>query len=155
MSTYIRKAQLRDVAALTELLRSLGWFAYMASESSEMTCERITHHLTLYSANESHSIYIAEENRKIVGYVAVHWLPCLFLPAPEGYVSELFVCESVRGQGIGTQLLEVVKAEAQERGCSRLMLVNSRNRDSYKRKFYERQGWKEREEIANFVYVLK
>jgi GNAT superfamily N-acetyltransferase len=155
MSTYIRKAQLQDVAALAELLMSLGWFAYMTSESSEMTCERITHHLTLCNTDESHSIYVAEGNGRIVGYVAVHWLPYLFLSAPEGYVSELFICESVRGQGIGTQLLEVVKAEAQERGCSRLMLVNSRSRDSYKRKFYERQGWKEREEIANFVYALK
>ncbi|MBW4467111.1 MAG: GNAT family N-acetyltransferase [Pegethrix bostrychoides GSE-TBD4-15B] len=155
MSTYIRKAQSQDVAALTELLRSLGWFAYMASESSEMTRERIIHHLTLCSADESHTIYVAEEDSRIVGYVAVHWLPYLFLPAPEGYISELFVCESARGQGIGTQLLEVVKAEAQERGCSRLMLVNSRSRDSYKHKFYERQGWKEREEIANFVYVLE
>jgi N-acetylglutamate synthase-like GNAT family acetyltransferase len=155
MSTHIRKAQLQDVAALTELLRSLGWFAYLTSESSEITCERITHHLTLCNADESHSIYVAEENNEIVGYVAIHWLPYLFLPAPEGYVSELFVRASVRGQGIGTQLLEVVKAEAQERGCSRLMLVNSRSRDSYKHKFYEGQGWKEREEIANFVYVLK
>lgn len=71
------------------------------------------------------------------------------MPAPEGYIFELFVRESVRGQGIGKQLLEVVKAEAQERRCSRLMLVNSRSRDSYKHKFYEGQGWKEREEIAN------
>jgi GNAT superfamily N-acetyltransferase len=155
MNAHIRKAQLQDVAALTELLRSLGWFTYMASESSEMTCDRIAHHLALCNADESHSIYVAEEDSGIVGYVAVHWLPYLFLPAPEGYVSELFVCESGRGRGIGTQLLDVVKAEAQERGCSRLMLVNSRSRDSYKRKFYERQGWKEREEIANFVYVLK
>lgn len=51
----------------------------------------------------------------IVGYIAVHWLPYLFLPAPEGYVSELFVSESVRGQGIGTQLLETVTIEAKRR----------------------------------------
>jgi hypothetical protein len=50
---------------------------------------------------------------------------------------------------------EAVKAEAQVRGCSRLMLVNSRSRDSYKRKFYETHGWREREEISNFVYILK
>lgn len=48
---HIRKAQLQDVAVLTELLRSLGWFAYLASESSEITYERITHHLTLCNAN--------------------------------------------------------------------------------------------------------
>ncbi|NJR65920.1 MAG: GNAT family N-acetyltransferase [Leptolyngbyaceae cyanobacterium CRU_2_3] len=81
--------------------------------------------------------------------------PLSFLLAPEGYVSELFVHESVRGQGIGTQLLEAVKAEAESRGCSRLLLVNSRSRDSYKRKFYEKQGWQEREDMANFVYRLR
>jgi GNAT superfamily N-acetyltransferase len=120
-----------------------------------MTCDRINHHLMLCNVDESHSIYVAEGNSGIVGYVAVHWLPYLFLPAPEGYISKLFVHESARGRGIGTQLLEVVKAEAQGRGCSRLMLVNSRSRDSYKHKFYERQGWEERQDIANFVYALK
>jgi GNAT superfamily N-acetyltransferase len=154
MAIDIRKAELPDGAALTDLLKSLGWFAHLAAESSEITCQRIAHHLTL-NADDSHSVYVAEKNDEIVGYIAVHWLPYLFLPAPEGFVSELFVRESVRGQGIGTGLLEAVKAEAEARGCSRLMLVNSRARDSYKRNFYETQGWKEREEMANFVYRLK
>lgn len=127
MSTHIRKAHLQDVAALTALLKSLGWFALLASESSEATQERIAHHLTLCHADESHSIYVAEQDSEIVGYIAVHWLPYLFLPGPECFVSELFVCESVRRQGLGTQLLEAVKAEAQVRGCSRLMSVNSHN----------------------------
>lgn len=154
MTKHIRKAEIQDTVALTQLLKSLGWFAYLASEPSEITRERITHHLRLCNCDQNRSIYVAEDS-EIVGYIAVHWLPYLFLPAPEGYISELFVRKSLRGQGVGTQLLEAVKAEAQERNCSRLMLVNSRNRDSYKHKFYERQGWKEREEIANFVYLLK
>lgn len=151
----IRKAELQDAEPLTNLLKSLGWFTHLASESNQVSQNRIAHHLGLCNADHSHSIYVAEQDSAIVGYIAVHWLPYLFLPAPEGYISELFVCESARGHGIGTQLLEAVKAEAQSRGCSRLMLVNSRNRDSYRRKFYERQGWKERKEIANFVYVLR
>lgn len=155
MSTHIRKARSQDVAGLANLLKSLGWFAHLTSESSEVSQQRIAHHLALCNADESHSIYVAEEDREIVGYIAVHWLPYLFLPAPEGFISELFVGESFRGQGIGTQLLEAVKAEAQVRRCSRLLLLNSRSRDSYKRKFYEAQGWKEREDMANFVYVLK
>jgi hypothetical protein len=47
-----------------------------------------------------------------------------------------------------------MKAEAQERGCSRLMLINLRKRESYQRRFYQKQGWEEREEAANFVYHL-
>jgi N-acetylglutamate synthase-like GNAT family acetyltransferase len=155
MSIHIRKAQLQDVNALTKLLRSLGWFACLASEANESDRERVAHHLTLCNSDNSHSIYVAEENGEVIGYIAIHWLPYLFLTAPEGYISELFVSETARGQGIGTQLLEVAKEEAQARGCSRLMLVNSRSRESYQRQFYEKQGWQEREEMANFVYLLK
>lgn len=34
------------------------------------------------------------------------------------------------------------------------MLVNSRERESYQRQFYQKQGWIERENIANFIYKL-
>jgi hypothetical protein len=51
-------------------------------------------------------------------------------------------------------MLEVVKKMAIERGCSRLMLVNRKARESYKRGFYRNLGWEEREEFANFVLHL-
>ena len=62
---------------------------------------------------------------EIIGYCAVHWLPYLMMPGPEGYVSELFLNQSSRGLGIGGQLLKTIKAEAEKRGCSRLMLLKS------------------------------
>jgi GNAT superfamily N-acetyltransferase len=100
-------------------------------------------------------VYVAEtEEGEIAGYAAVHWLPYLLLLGPEGYVSELFIRESDRGQGIGTQLLEVVKQEAEARGCARLMLLNMHERESYRRGFYKKQGWEERPDAANFVYPL-
>ncbi|NJL21787.1 MAG: GNAT family N-acetyltransferase [Leptolyngbyaceae cyanobacterium SM1_3_5] len=155
MKTNIRAAKPEDVAALTKLLRSLGLFAHLSAESIEVSQQRIAHHFALCDADESHSVYVAEQEGEAIGYAAVHWLPSLFLAAPEGYISELFVHESARGQGIGTRLLETVKAEAQRRNCSRLTLVNHRDRESYQRKFYEKQGWRERQNVANFVYVLK
>ncbi|MBF2049077.1 MAG: GNAT family N-acetyltransferase [Elainella sp. C42_A2020_010] len=69
-------------------------------------------------------------------------------------MSELFVDQAHRGQGIGSLLLDTVQTEARVRGCSRLMLVNSRERESYQRQFYQKQGWIERENIANFIYKL-
>ena len=92
---------------------------------------------------------------EIVGYCAVHWLPYLLLPGPEGYVSELFLRESSRGLGIGGQLLKTAKAEAKKRGCSRMMLLNLRDRKSYKRGFYKKQGWKERQEAFNFLLKME
>jgi GNAT superfamily N-acetyltransferase len=103
----------------------------------------------------SHSVFVAEEPAgKIIGYGSVHWLPYLFMSGPEGYVSELFVSASARGQGIGRELLKVIESEARVRGCQRLSLTNLRNRESYKRQFYLKAGWQERSEAANFIYVL-
>jgi GNAT superfamily N-acetyltransferase len=77
----------------------------------------------------------------LVAYAAVHWLPDLIYKGPEGFVSELFVDDAAGGQGIGARLLEVVKAEAGQRGCARLFFVNMRNRESYQRGFHQEQGW--------------
>lgn len=155
MNMQIRKAVLSDVPAIASLLRSLGFFARISAEAPEITKKRVTDHLTLASADDSHLVLVAETAQgEIAGYCAAHWLPYLILPGPEGYVSELFIHESFRDQGIGGTLLEAIKAEAQQRGCSRLMLLNMRKRESYQRSFYQKQGWEERPEMANFVLPL-
>lgn len=155
MNIQIRKAEAADVPAIANLLRSLGFFARISAETLETTQQRVRTHLALAAADDSHLILVAETAAgEIAGYCAAHWLPYLILPGPEGYVSELFVQESFRGQGIGGQLLDSIKAEAKQRGCSRLMLLNLRKRESYQRRFYPKQGWEERPEMANFILPL-
>lgn len=156
MAALIRKAQHSDADAVTALLTGLGWFDhYFKTESAEDVQKRIGRHLSLCLADQSHSVYVAENaDSEIVGYVAVHWLPYLFLPGPEGFISELFIDRSARGQGLGTRLLETVKKEAAERDCARLSLINMRRRESYRRGFYEQRGWEERPEAANFILQL-
>jgi len=155
MDTTIRSVQLQDAENITSIIRELGWFEHLNSESNQTTAERVHQHISLCLADDSHSAFVAEdENHKVIGYSSVHYLPYFFLPGPEGYVSELFISTEARGQGIGTALLERVIAEARKHGCSRLTLINSRTRESYQRKFYEQHGWKERTEIAAFVLPL-
>jgi GNAT superfamily N-acetyltransferase len=106
-------------------------------------------------ANESHSTFVAEDPTGVVaGYSSVHWRPYLFMSGPEGFVSELFVSEGARGQGVGRELLRVIESEARARGCQRLSLTNLRDRESYQRQFYVKAGWRERAEAANFIYTL-
>ena len=152
----IRPATSADVPAIAAILRGLGWFAHVNDESPARTETRIAEHLRMCLADDSHSVLVAEGAKGAVlgGYVAVHWLPYLMLPGSEGYISELFVVESARGAGLGTKLLEAVKDMAVDRGCSRLMLVNRKTRESYKRGFYRKLGWEERQEFANFVLSL-
>jgi GNAT superfamily N-acetyltransferase len=151
----VRSASLADAPALGALLRGLGWFSFMNRESSADTERRLSEQLRLCLADKSHTVLVVESaGGAVLGYVAVHWLPYLVLAGPEGYVSDLFVTESARGAGLGTRLLREVEALAVSRGCSRLMLVNRKTRDSYKRGFYRKLGWEEREDFANFVLHL-
>ena len=155
MDIQIRKAEVSDVPGISDVLRSLGFFALINAEAPETTQERVRKHLALCVSDDSHLVLVAQTpDGEIAGYGAVHWLPYLILAGPEGYVSELFIKEAFRGQTIGGRLLEAIKAEAQKRGCSRLMLLNMRKRDSYQRQFYPKHGWEERPDAANFILPI-
>jgi GNAT superfamily N-acetyltransferase len=152
----VRSATPDDVPAVAAILRGLGWFSFTKNETTAETETRVSRHLRLCLGDDSHTVLVAEvAGGAVLGYAAVHWLPYLILQGPEGYVSELFVVEAARGAGLGTKLLEAVKDMAISRGCSRLMLVNRKTRESYRRGFYRKLGWEEREEFANFVLHLR
>jgi GNAT superfamily N-acetyltransferase len=155
MSLQIRQVSTDDAPQLAELLREIGWFASFKNEPFEAVSRQVRLHIEQCLTGNSHSIFVAESrDGEIIGYGSVHWLPYLFLKGPEGYVSELFVRESARGQGVGGELLRKIETEARARGCARLSLINLRNRESYMRQFYVKAGWQERTEAANFVYRI-
>ena len=155
MKIQIRKVNVQDAAELAELLRGIGWFESFKNEPFEAASRRVRLHIEQCLADNSHSIFVAEaRDGAIVGYGSVHWLPYLFLQGAEGLVSELFVRESARGQGVGRELLRNIEMEARARGCVRLSLINLRNRESYMRQFYVKAGWVERSEAANFIYRI-
>jgi GNAT superfamily N-acetyltransferase len=106
------------------LLHNLGQFTLFATEIPVVTLARVTRLQAQSLADDSHTIYVAETVAgEIVGYGAVHRLPYLVLAGPEGYVSELLVRASERGQGVGRQLLQMMETDGRRRGCSRLMLL--------------------------------
>jgi GNAT superfamily N-acetyltransferase len=152
----IRSARPEDAPALSALLRSIGWFARMTSEPETVIQQTVAQHLAACLESPSHSVFVATgDGEQLIGYVAVHWLPYLFLRGPEGFVSELFVANWARGNGVGTTLLQAVEREALARGCSRLQLINFRTRESYQRAFYEKAGWEERPDGASFVRQIE
>jgi len=154
MEFSIRSANLEDAASIAGLLRALG-FARMQAEQPDETRQKVRAQLERCLADDSHAVLVAESAAgDILGYAAVHWLPYLIHAGPEGYVSELFIDEACRGQGIGSALLDEVTTLARQRGCARLSLLNMRGRESYLRGFYKQHGWEERPDAANFVLLL-
>lgn len=156
MGFRVRAVTPEDAPALSQLLRSMGWFGDLAAENGDVTAARIAEYLGAYvTAQESHTLFVAESDGPVVvGYAAVHWLPYLFLTGPEGFLSQLFVDEAHRGEGVGTLLVDAVVAEARRRGCSRLNVLTRASRDAYRRGFYTARGWVERDDMRNLVFEL-
>jgi GNAT superfamily N-acetyltransferase len=155
MEFKIRRASAADATALADFIVDLRHFRRIEGVPREVVRERVSGLMEQLFADDSHALYLAEgKEGSVLGYANVHWLPYLFLPGPEGHVSELFVAQAARGQGVGSALLQVVKEEANSRGCARLSLLNMRDRESYQRAFYAKDGWEERPDAANFVFEL-
>jgi ribosomal protein S18 acetylase RimI-like enzyme len=149
----IREVKMEDAPSLRELLIDIGWFnqGKIAEEGFIQKLERM---VAWNIEGEDHLLLVAEENGEIIGYVAIHFIPYLFMGSPEGYISELFVKNAARGKGVGSRLLSEAVKEGISRGCSRLQLVNMKNRESYARGFYTARGWRERVNAADFVYEI-
>ena len=150
----IRPAKLNDTESIEKIVRELEWFDHITEKSTQDTISKIEDHLRFCQGDSCHNIFVAEKGGQVVGYISVHWLFYVILPGPEGYISELFVSEKERGQGIGSLLIKEVKNQALKKCCSRLMLSNNRNRLSYEKEFYKKNGFIERQHVANFIMLL-
>jgi GNAT superfamily N-acetyltransferase len=146
----IRLARAADAAGIAATLRDLGWFAHIEEEPVEETKRRVVEQLSLCAANADHTVLVAEaEAGQIAGYLAAHWFPNL-MKGGDGYISELFIREEARGKGLGGRFLAAIEEEGRRRGCTRLMLFNRKERESYQRGFYPSHGWEERDDTALF-----
>eukprot|EP01022_Parablepharisma_sp_SALTPOND_P024116 TRINITY_DN53059_c0_g3_i1.p2 TRINITY_DN53059_c0_g3~~TRINITY_DN53059_c0_g3_i1.p2 ORF type:complete len:216 (+),score=34.74 TRINITY_DN53059_c0_g3_i1:73-720(+) len=149
----IRPAQQSDADQICHILESLGWFPHL--DGSSLSRSGITRQVAMCLADPSHCLLVAQETGGVLlGYVSLHRNPSLFLTSPEIYLAELFVHPEARGRGVGSSLLEEAEHWAQHEGCSRMMLINNRLRHSYLDGFYAKRGWREREDMANFVLPL-
>ncbi len=152
----IRSATMSDVNAIAYILNEVGWFDHINKGSGEEIERLITEHLNLCLVDNSHTVLVAENvSGAVTGYISAHWAPFLCFTGPEGYISEIFVREESRAEGYGLALVEAVKKEAKKRDCSRLMLLNGKNRLSYIKRFYHKAGFTERPQIANFIIPLE
>lgn len=85
--------------------------------------------------------FFVEENKKEVARAFLYIMKNDLHKEPFGFLEDLFVDESLRGQGIGTELLNNVIAEAKKIGCYKL-IANSRHERENVHKMYEKAGFK-------------
>jgi len=148
-SITIRPLRPSDIADIMQLHRELGWNPAFKADGSTLK-QRLESLIT----EENALLLVGELKGKVVGYIHGKIVTYLLFAGREMLVSELFVMESARGQGVGKALLGTIESEAVSQKCFRISVLNSRERESYKRGFYPSLGYEERPHTANFTKRL-
>ena len=145
----IRPLKPGDITAVMQLHRELGWNPAFHADGSTLK-QRLEALIT----EESALLLVAELGERVAGYIHGEIVTYLLFAGREMLVSELFVMADARGQGIGKALMNAIESEAVKRKCFRICVLNSRERESYKRGFYPALGYEERSHTANFTKRL-
>ena len=132
----IREAQLEDCEAIWQLVcaleeRELDHNAFAAVFAEQQTDGR---HVTLVWSENAGAPIQALMNMRIE--VQLHHA------AKIAEVQELVVDPSLRGRGVGKELLAAARDAAQAAGCVRIELVTNQRRHGAHR-FYEREGMRQ------------
>ena len=145
----IRPLRADDIGTVMQLHRELGWNPAFKDDGSTLR-----QRLSALTAEEDALLLVAELAGRVVGYIHGEIVTYLLFAGREMLVSEVFVRDEARGRGVGTALMARIEAEAVKHKCFRISVLNSRERESYKRGFYPSLGYEERPQTATFTKRL-
>jgi GNAT superfamily N-acetyltransferase len=128
----IRPAVPDDAASIVPLLAALGY--------PDSQTDSVHKRLEVWSAETRSRVLVAERDGVVVGLLALSAIPFIERDGWWGRVVALVTAESVRGQGVGRELMAHAEELAREFGCVR-MEVTSANRRTGAHAFYERIGY--------------
>jgi N-acetylglutamate synthase-like GNAT family acetyltransferase len=119
----IREATLSDETEVFDLLKKL--LLPQASDSSRIHTPAsvgIFHELI---ADESKgTVIVAEEDGKLVGIITLSYPIAIRCAGKYTCIEEFIVSETMRGRGVGSQLLEAAMNEAKKQGCFEIQVNN-------------------------------
>src|SRR2546422_3024374 len=93
------------------------------------------------------TLVVAERDSEILGFASLRLVPSLD-STPYAELSDLFVAQPYRRQGVGRRLLEFIEKRARERGADRLILATSlKNGDA--QEFYRAIGFADHALLMN------
>ncbi len=145
----IRPLQRTDLPGVMHLHRELGWNPAFKADGSTLG-QRLAALIT----EDNALLLVAEHDRAVVGYVHGEIVTHLLFAGRELHVTELFVIAEARSRGVGKRLMAAIESEAASRKCFRISVLNSRERDSYRRGFYPSLGYEESPSVAHFTKRL-
>ena len=153
----IRRASEKDIDSLIKLLQEvLEIHANIRPDIFISGTTKYTRSDLLEKiANDEEPIFVAvDENDEVMRYAFCVLRQQPFstnmVPFKSLYIDDLCVDSNYRGQHIGEQLFEYVKAEAKRLGCYEITLAVWAGNDGAE-KFYDRIGFKTKERIMEYI----
>ena len=113
---HTRIAEYADAAGLAQLVRLNALFNG-ASDSTEQIAARLADPRRVETA------ILAEIDGHIVGFAALRLVPCIFFTEPYAELTELYVDEGYRRQGIGQALVVHVERLARDAGARQMLIL--------------------------------
>lgn len=136
-NVHVRQARAGDVSAMIDLLGEL--FSIEADFTADMSLQRRGLSMLLEPANDS-DVFVAEVDGELAGMCTIQTLISTAEGGPVGLVEDVTVKAGLRGQGVGTRLMEAAEAMAAERGLLRLQLLAD-HENWPAMGFYAKRGW--------------
>ncbi|MES2392698.1 MAG: GNAT family N-acetyltransferase [Acidobacteriota bacterium] len=127
----VRRVELRDAAAVEELIGELGYARTLDEVQSWIAA--------LDARGESQAALVAVVEGEVVGWIAVAIDRPLQSEA-HGHITGLVVKDGRRGLGIGRRLCEAAEGWTRERGVNALRVLSRSTREEAHR-FYVRDGY--------------
>jgi ribosomal protein S18 acetylase RimI-like enzyme len=144
----VRKANINDHLALVNLYKN-------DTNSNESKLKIIDELFKEILKKEQSHVYVCTDQKNVIlGYIAIHLICFPMIAIREIYISDLYILKNKRGKGVGKKLIQVVEKFAVNNNYQRLMLNNKKTAESYKRDFYNKLGFKKRDEFSNFVKIF-
>lgn len=103
--------------------------------------EKYTSAFATIDGDDNQFMMVVEREGRLLGFLQITFIPYLSrLGSVRGQVESVRVDSSLRGQGIGTQMMQEAIRMCRDRGCFLLQLTTDLKRDKT-RKFYEDLGF--------------
>ena len=132
----VRNAEKKDLPSIQKLLSELGY--------GPVEIPQLTQTWTEIMSLENMGIIVSEVDGQIAGYLAYSLKPQLRLCSLSMEIDELCISETLRGRGIGTSLINKAKDIASKQSARQIIISTNRERESYKRGFYTKNGFLEK-----------
>lgn len=140
MIITIRRAKLEDYEALMKLYNGfVGGDRY--SKGDQDSFKKVLN-------STSNKIYVAEDEGKLIGFIAFSKRDVVRYPKPILELDELFIAITYQKHGVGSRLMDQMEQDAKTMNCHAIF-IESAYQHKPAHKFYEKLGYE------NYGYHFK